>query len=414
MNTPSRPKNPSSKRTTNSQVRPTGSPNNKNRRPAPKPYKGKRMVSQRERELSEKAWKKRSFKAFKNGLLIYIFILLFISIGILTYMWISLSSYQKKVDEENAAKEYSTNLQRAPQLYFEDYFANLSEDDWIDIWYENNPYKYNSKDEVRSFLKENILTCDKTLFKSADYFEAAPVYLLKCNDESIARFYLEGSALDWKVTKRELLLQGQNSSTIEVPNGTILSINSAPVDESFVTKEGHSVNVPSYKDQLNNPVSYSVYTVENLIAECDFNVESSNDNLDIVTDDSGVYCFALKSDAALSYKDKADKFIKALLYYYKMGKVDTSANLSAVTAQVAKGSEAATVIKQSYDGVLWRFSYPNITYQTETSPVYVLADNCYCVDVTYVSSEDTEKAESYRVYFLDLGDGFKIYNFALN
>ena len=406
----------------NSQRRPAGASQrpDSQRRPAgasQRPDSQRRPANSQRRPDSHRQSapkRRRKSKAFRYGLLIYIFVLLFIFAGVLTYMWISLSDYQKRIDDETAQKELTVAMQKAPQLCFEDFYSNMTEEDWVDAWYSNYPYLFNSEAVVKRFVKDNITSHEPSFYKAPTYTSDSPVYLLKAGETNTALFYLKGSDLDWSVDHIELLIAGDDSMSCEVPKDAYVYCNEVMIDGSFITEEGHITSVPSYKDQLINPIAYDKYTITGLLEEGEITLESGLEDYDIATDIKGEYCFTLKNDAGLEYRDRADKFIKSLLYYYKMGKVETASNMNSVLSYVASGSEASKVIKQSYDGVLWRFSYPNIKYETSISPVYVAADNCYFVDVEYTSSEDENKAESYRVYFLNLGDGFKIYNFALN
>ena len=365
----------------------------------------------------KKKRRRKSKKLYKRLLIVYASVLGFAAIVTLILMWVSLSNYQKGIDEAKEAEELELSYQQAPQKYFEKYVAALDTNAWVTLWYEYYSEHFDSEDTVRAYVEEHITNGDYTLFKSPDYTKAAPSYLLKSNDTEVASFYLEGSQLNWHVKDIRMYLKGDYACTVEIPNGGEIYCNDVVIDDQYMTATDIYLDVPNYTDKLNDPVKYNEYTINGLLAEPQLDFDSLSEKYATAQDSDGNYYYALKPDSAETYKASARRFINSLLYYYSQGQTNTGANEAAVLGMLAPNSAAADVIKQSYSGVIWRVTY-NTQFDISVSDVYVLAQNCYAVDVNYMrttnlSDNNDDNEGKYRVYFLDLGNGFKIYDFEL-
>lgn len=352
--------------------------------------------------------RKKSF--FKKGLSIYLFILCSIFIVILAILWSKLNNYQKEINNNESILEQEKLSKRAPQLLFENTYNSMTVDDWVNAYYETNPNSLNREEDIRNMINSSILSADTSLWKASDYTDNAPIFLVKEDDSEIAKFYITGKNNNISVTKIEILLKGSYSDEITVPASCTVLCNNKVLDISLA--EDVDSNLPDdYKDDLINPVSYKRYKVNELLSEAEFTIESSDNSYTIDTDVAGNYYLVLSEGS--QYQSEAENFVKALLNFYSQGKTSASTNMATALNYVASGSTASSIIKQSLDGVLWR--YPtNISYETSFSDTYVIADNCYFVDIYYkdANSESDEK-EIYRVYFINLGNGFKIYSFAM-
>lgn len=361
--------------------------------------------------------KKKKRKLFKKLFIIYISVLGLCAITGLIMVWISLSNYQKGIDEAKEAEELQLSYQQAPQKYFEKYVKALDTDAWVTLWFEYYSEHFDSEATVRDYVNEHITNGEYTLFKSPDYTKASPAYLLKSNDVEVASFYLEGSELNWHVKDMKMYLTGDYACQVEIPNGGEIYCNDVVIDDQYITATDIFPDVPDYADKLNDPVKYNEYTINGLLAEPQLDFDSLSSKYATAQDSEGNYYYALKAEDSETYKNSARKLISSLLYYYSQGQTNTGANEAAVLSLLAPNCAAAKVIQQSYSGVIWRVTY-NTQFDISTSDVYVLAQNCYAVDVNYsrttnLSDNPDDNEGKYRVYFLDLGNGFKIYNFEL-
>lgn len=370
------------------------------------------------RKNTKRTYGKKKSKKNKNfmlGVIIYASLLFVISIGVLIALWSSLSKYQKRIDEEDQQAALLQSLQRAPQEYFEKTVDGMTIEDWVKIWYETHPEHYDLEDDVKEFVKQNVVTKELSKWKAPEYTSENPVYLVKADDTPVAEFFLNGADFDWYVSKKEMLISGNESISITIPKECTPYINGIAIDDKYITDFQKTESVDKYEDSLTNPVEYKNYLVEGLVNQPAIAATVDSGEYQTSTDTKGNIYLTLSSEDAEAYKKKAESFIKSILVYFTMGSNNTGGNMTNALSYVAANSQASSIIRQSYDGVTWRSPGKSV-YETETSNVYKLADNAYCVDVLYsdTTSDNAEKVyEIYRVYFLDLGKGFQIYNFGL-
>lgn len=363
--------------------------------------------------MGKRRKRKKNKTVFYKVLLIYIVILAVASIVVSTLLWKKLDDYQRDIDSQKAQEEYALSLARAPQLFFDNYMSAMTTDDWIKIWYETYPEHFDPENVIREYIEKNFMNGNISYWKSPVYKTEAPVYLMKDEERELAEIYLAGKDLNWNVDHIKLFVAGDNASSITVPSGCNVFCNDIQLDERYVVETIDSVGLEDYKDSLVNPVTYSTYRVDGLIGSQSLMVKPSDESKGLVIDENDEFYLTLNTSDKETYRQKADNFIRALVTYYARGKVDTAENMNMVLAHVVSDSKAGKIIRQSYDGVLWKPSDYSITYNTTVSDVFVLADNCYAVDVSYENTRNAEDASCYRVYILNLGSGFKIYDFGL-
>lgn len=364
--------------------------------------------------------RKKKKNNFKKAFIIYISILIVLIAGTLVFLWMSLADYQQGIDLQEADGQKDTLLKRAPQLYFEEYLSNLNEETLTDLWFEENPDSLSQREDIENILKETgFFSSSYECFKASDYSENDPKYLVKTNGEPFMEVSLFGSGTEWSVYNVHFLISKdeESDSSYKVPSDTTLMINGIEVSKDNIEFE-EAVKAPKdYEESLINPISFATYTLQDLLN--DPVIEVTGTKPYILTELSPKeYCYILPEEHADSFIKKANDFVRSLLHYYTLGKQGTDENMNVVLSKVASSSQAFTVIKSSYDGVLWRYPYPNVTYDLTEGPVIVDADNCFHIDIHYETpneeiSEITSREGIYRVYFLDLGEGYKIYYFEL-
>lgn len=354
--------------------------------------------------------KKKRKKYFKAGLLIYSAFLAIVFITILFVLWNKLSSYQKDIDLGILAEEQEKEARRAPQILFEKTVSSMNEDEWVQAYYNSHPDCLDKDSDVRSLIERLVINNPYSLYKAPEYTASTPVYLVTNQTEDIARFYITGTGDNAVVSNIEFLASGDCSGEITVPDNASIYCNDILLSDQYAAEADGFMNT-DFSSDLVNPVKYKTYHVEKLLSEPEFRIENNSDDTTIETDIEGNHYPVLENKS--EYQTTGESFVKSLLYYYSQGKNSASANMASALSYVASGSEAASIIRQSLDGVLWR--YPtNTSYETSVSKVFVLAENCYFVDVEYKElNTDNTNTEVYRVYFLDTGNGFKIYHFSM-
>lgn len=355
--------------------------------------------------------KKKRKKNKKLGLKIYTIVLGVLFLGVLVYLWVAMSNYQKQQDLIAKELELQESIKHAPQEYILSKLDSMTIAEWSSLWYANNEVTYDSEEAVNQRLKELFFENGYNTFKSSDYSLTNPVYLLKSkDDEDLAKIYLTGQDLDWNISKVDFYI-GNSSSNIKVPTGSTLYFNGIEISKDYITSTDTEVLLKAYESDLINPVTYDNYEVSGLINTPEVSITGLYP-VSLVADNS--YAYISNDDVGTDLKNRADKFIRALVYYYMMGKSNTGANVSAVYSYIASGSSAYRLISGSYDGVTWRSPASSTNIETSVGDAVMIADNCYYIDISYKTDAASEYFSSdgiYRVYFLNKNNRYAIYHF---
>lgn len=355
---------------------------------------------------------------FKKAFIIYLSVLAVIITGILVFLWISLSRYQKNINLQEAEAQKEIQLKRAPQLYFESFLDSLTEEELTDLWFKENPDSLSQREDIKSFLKDTgFFTTPHECFKASDYTEKDPKYLVKIDNKPFMDVTLFGTGTEWSVYNVHFITNEEGDNSYIIPDDSTLIINGIEVSHDYVESEETPHLPKEYLDSLTNTVSFANYHIKDLLNNPVIEIKGSRPYI-LSELSPNEYCYTLSEEDAKPYIEKANDFVRSLLHYYTYGKQGIDENMHSVLSRVPSSSQAATLIKGSYDGVLWRYPYPNVTYNLTEGPVIVDADNCLHVDIHYESpnenlSEISSKEGTYRICFLDLGDGFKLYYFEL-
>ncbi len=371
---------------------------------------------------------KKKKGGFRKGLLTYVLVLAVIFLASLIVLWIALARFQKNKDAEKAAeaeqnaivlqeKQHAEAVRQAPQRAFEAWLASCTADDWTDLWYEKRPENIDGRDRVRAYMEERFGSDSVQAFRSLDYTDDAPAYVLKDGDEALARITLAGSDVNWAVSNVELELEGTKSASVEVAVGSKVFCNGTELGSEYAGETQSSFSYEPLRDQLINPVSWTTYTVDGLLIEPELTVEPP-EGCSVTKTAEGDYLLCLDSADAETYTTRAVSFVKAYLNYYMNGYNGTWGNLYAALAYLTPGTQAYTDLQDTYNGVVWNTAYGNIDISdTTASGVVIWADNCYSVDVTYdANCTHNGQAIDYadatmRIYFLQTDAGFVISNY---
>lgn len=363
---------------------------------------------------------------FSKGVRLYQIIFGVLIFGILAFLWVKLFTYQLHLDseeQESVNEELfgvnEVNSEEEAQKCFLLRLENMTEDDWFNAYMETYPDSLDKEENIRSFISEKIINSGYECFKSADFSLTNPKYVLMAGDVQVAEFNVSGSEDIWSVDNISIDISGNSSYQAVIPIDAKLFINGKEVLSDNMGENVVTVEVSAYEEDLVEPKRFGTYTVSNLINEIDeltdVSVTSANGSEAKLAVD-GIYYDILDEMSAVEYQEKADDFIKSLLSYYSRGKENAEGNMAAVRGKVVSGSAASSIITNSLSGVVWRVADYSVSYGTTVSDVYVLSDNCYCVDVAYETVSESNTYETgngvYRVYFLDGGNGFGIVQFA--
>ncbi len=365
---------------------------------------------------------------FRKGLLTYVLVLAVIFLAALIVLWIALARFQKNKNAELAAeaeqnaimlqeKQHAEAVRQAPQRAFEAWLASYTADDWTNLWYEKRPENIDGRDRVRAYMEERFGSDSVQAFRSLDYTNEAPAYVLKDGDESLAKITLSGSDVNWAVSDVELELEGTKSASVEVAVGSKVFCNGIELGSEYAGETQNNFSYEPLKDKLINPVSWTTYTVDGLLIEPELTAEPP-EGCSVTKTAEGDFMLCLDGADAEKYTTRAVSFVKAYLTYYMNGYNGTWGNLYAALAYLTPGTQAYTDLQDTYNGVVWNTAYGNIDVSNTTaSGVVIWADNCYSVDVTYdANCTHNGQAIDYadatmRIYFLQTDAGFVISNY---
>lgn len=367
------------------------------------------------------AAKRRRFRSrFSRGLYTYVTIFFFVVGFALIGLWLSLNRYQQDLDAEAAEAaraqeqaDYEKASSRAPQLAFEDYVAHADAQTWADNWYATHPANYDDPAQVLAAMEEHFAADDLSYWRAADYSDEHPRFVIRSGDKPLAYVTMGGSGLNWYVTGAEVLLEGGEEASLLVPEGYTVRCNGQIVDSSSAEAETRLYDMADYADLIVDPIHWETYTVTGQLTRPVLTAEPPTDRPISTAEDGSVF-YVLPDEEAEEYRNRAEKFIYSLLYYYMTGNIATRSNMYNALSHVMQDSQAYKLIVDSYDGVTWDTCYGNTSYSAEAGDVRIIAANCMMVDVVYHAEGSaagyTNTADgTYRVYFLDLGRGYGIY-----
>mgnify|MGYP005958055751 CR=1 FL=1 len=314
-------------------------------------------------------------------------------------------------------KQHAEAVRQAPQRAFEAWLASYTADDWTNLWYEKRPENIDGRDRVRAYMEERFGSGSVQAFRSLDYTDEAPAYVLKDGDEALAKITLSGSDVNWAVSDVELELEGTKSASVEVAVGSKVFCNGTELGSEYAGETQNNFSYEPLKDKLINPVSWTTYTVDGLLIEPELTAEPPA-GCSVTKTAEGDFMLCLDGADAEKYTTRAVSFVKAYLTYYMNGYNGTWGNLYAALAYLTPGTQAYTDLQDTYNGVVWNTAYGNIDVSNTTaSGVVIWADNCYSVDVTYdANCTHNGQAIDYadatmRIYFLQTDAGFVISNY---
>lgn len=371
-------------------------------------------------------------KRFKKGLIIYLCILALLLVAACAALWVVLSNYQKKADAEaaeqarieaeiKAQKEYEKAVFRAPQLAFEDWYAQADANYWTNLWFSTKAGAFDAEDAVRAEMEKVFAPDGITPYKALEYTAENPVFVLKNNEGvTLSRITLSGSELVWNVSDVQLLVEGELTRTITVAKDVKVFCNGVEVGSEFASEP--TTNTPAVLDdikgQLVQPTTWVEYTVSGLLTEPEFTVETA-EGFSVTETEDGNFLLKREGEDNAVYQDKAVAFVKSYQYYVLMGGNGTAGNMWATLAHLYPDTQAYNAVLSSQEPIYWNTAHTNIdTSNTVAGDVVVWAYNCYSVDVNYTATASArgtpvENTGCIRVYFMNLGDTFVITHFEM-
>ena len=381
---------------------------------------------------SEPVVKPKKKSRFKKNLIIYLSALLALLIAASVALWFVLTNYQKNVDEENAEKArieaeieaekaYKKAVARAPQMAFEDWYAQADADYWTKLWFSANSSPFDTEEAVHKEMETVFAADNISCFKALEFTMETPVFVLKdAEDKTLARVTLSGSELTWNASDVQLLVEGDISRTFTAAKGVKVFCNGIELGGEYASEP--TTNTPAVlsdvSGQLVQPTSWVKYSVSGMLTEPVFTAEAE-EGFAITETEDGSFLLKREAEDNATYQDKAVAFVKAYQYYVLMGGNGTAGNMWSTLAHLTPNTQAYNAVLSSQEPIYWNTAHTNInTSNTIAGDVVVWAYNCYSVDVTYTATanargNDIENSGCIRVYFMNLGDNIAITHFEM-
>ncbi len=363
-----------------------------------------RTNRQSNRSNDRTAKKEKKFKGFKKFITIYSAILLVIVITTIIVLGSFLKNYENN-QPFVLAGNIASNLTENPDTYLND-----------------NKDKINCLENVDTIIAKTVelINGKKVSFvENHDYRADAPSFDLKTEDNTVAKVTLEQAKKgafglkSWKVKQLEVAeyIPDTMSYTLYAPEGTAISINDHPIDESFKTADvqiPEFLSVASTYTEISPLVTYKVsgFTNTPTVKATDAN---GTELQTTITTDTIVVGTNTSSEFVDSMKPMVDDCIEQYAKYF----IHYGGNLR---QYIYYDTEWFGYIfgNDKYDPIATQFyEYEAITgieFVTKESSNYIkYNDHCFSVDVKYdlkinfsyddMSDENTLSATWVWVYF---------------
>lgn len=263
---------------------------------------------------------KKKFKfTFKLGLLIYSVVLLVLIFAGLAFFWKFIGDYEES-QPIHAMEEIIKDFEKAD---IKDMILKADK-------YEASPFEVEEGKE-NEFLAEKYneyLNGKKiTFLKSKKYTDKNPIYVVKADDETVAEVALESKKRNdsnfkiWQLKKLNVAdytgtIVKTESIKIQVPEGSVVTVNGKEVSEAFKTEEVEIPELKAVSKYVEVPAMYS-YEIKGLTKEPQVKAVYKGDELTL-TNDKGVYTgtFTASEDFIGEMKPFATTVLEAYAKYF--------------------------------------------------------------------------------------------------
>lgn len=320
--------------------------------------------------------------SFKMGLLIYVIVALILIFSGLAFFWKFIGDYEAG-EPIHAMEEIIKDFEN----------ANITELLKTSEGYDANPFEV-ADDVEAEFLAEKYngyLNGKKITFaKSKNYTDKNPVYVVKADGESVADVVLESNKRNdsnFKIWEFGSLDIGEYTSKIittssikiQVPEGTVITVNGKEVGEEYKTGEADIPELKEVAPYMKNAPQMFTYEISGFTAEPTVAAEFNGDAL-VISKDDNTYTgtFTASEEFVNEMSEYADKV--AVAYAKNFINVEKK-----ILPYVMKESDLYESIRSATTA--W---YPNSKIKSyefsekEITNFQVYGDDCFSCDVEYV------------------------------
>lgn len=249
---------------------------------------------------------------------------------------------------------------------------------------------YEKKENIVSYLKEKVSAGELTFSrKSGEYTSENPVYIVKANDNAIAKVSLAESGKNghgfsnWKVNSIEFgqFMNKSNSISITAPSKAVVTINGKACGEDILDKKDVKVETAKNVDKFVTAPTNNVYVISGLMATPEIKATLDGKELSIVKDEKTGNCTVMyPADEALE-KSVAER-IKTINTEYGKYIINRGSLTKLKSYMVGNASEYVSDIP-----AVWAFLYgKTYTYEFKTNEIrnfVKYSDDCFSCDVHF-------------------------------
>lgn len=359
-----------------------------------------------------KQLKKKGFKRFFLGLLIYSVIFLALAFLGLTAFWSFIDAYEVS-RPKNAIAPYVEQLTK-------DQIAAGDSDLIAKI-----DHNIQSEEACKAFIAES-LTQDITYAQNvSESTDSQLVYMLLHEGKAFGKVTLETEKADkygftpWTVTEATFdfsHLLG-NPATITVPQNFTVFAGDVALDSSYIAQDKipYDLLEEYYKDY--QPPYMVTYAVDPILGDIQLTVKDAQGNA--VTVDENTDLTAYMDNCTEDEKKAAGDLLDAFLHSYVAftsnygGKENSSNNYYHLLQYLVPGGDMAARMYQALDGLYWARDTVSVITDTQIHHVVNIGQGHYLCDVTYtvnaqVYRDDPVSVNNAKVMLVQTDNGLRV------
>lgn len=326
--------------------------------------------------------KKKGFKRFFKGLLIYSIVFALLAAAGLYVLWDFIDAYELS-RPKTAIAPYVEQLTKEQIAAGDE--AVLSQID----------HNIQTEEACKQFIADSLQSNITYAQNVAESTDTQTVYMLMCGGKVIGKVTLGAMPADnygftpWKVTGASFdfsYLVGQGAS-ITVPQDFTVYANGVPLDSSYITEE--NIQYAELKDYYKDyqPPYMVTYTVEAILGDIQLTTQDRNGN-EVTLDENTDYSQYINNCTAsqLSAIDQLlDPFLRSYVTYTSGsgGNWNTRNNYNKLAKYLVPGGDMQKRMYSAMDGLYWARDTQSTLQEITVNHAVDLGNGYILCDVTY-------------------------------
>ncbi len=208
-----------------------------------------------------------------------------------------------------------------------------------------------------------------------------------------------------------------NNVEVTLPTGYSLYLNNVKVSDEYISNKNSGYSLLDDVDGFDGVLpTMCTYTIKGLYLKPKIKVQDTNGNevsLKEKAEETYIYDLQCDDDAKAEHEALVLDFAKSYIKYTANGETNIEENFANLRSYVLSGSSADTLIKNSYNGVIWNNTYTVKYNSLNASNFIVYDDSCFSCDLVYDTDfrlyNYTKHYEgSFKLVFVKTNGSFKL------